>query len=261
MPSGCLALEDALDRRDGERLEVDDVGHARVGHDRGRVAVEQDRAHAFVAQRAAGLRAGVVELGRLADDHRPAADDQHRLRLGAFAHSRAMKRSKTSSASSGPGDPSGWYWTVSIGLVSVAQALDRAVVEVALADDEAGLARQRLADDLDLVVLCGDLDAAGVEVLDRVVGAVVAEAQAARVGARGARHDLVAQADAQQRPPVGDRRLREAHRTVEPRRITRPGREHQAGARRVPGPVARRRCAAARAPARRARRAGGRCFP
>ena len=76
-----LALEDALDRLDGQRLEVDDVGDARVGHDRGRVAVEQDRAHALVAQRAACLRAGVVELGRLADDHRPGADDQHRRRL------------------------------------------------------------------------------------------------------------------------------------------------------------------------------------
>ena len=112
-----FALEDALDRRDGEWLEVDDVRHARVGHDRGRVAVEQDRPDAFRAERAAGLRAGVVELRRLADDHRPTADDQHRPRLHAFAHSRAMKRSKTSSASSGPGDPSGWYWTVSIGLV------------------------------------------------------------------------------------------------------------------------------------------------
>ena len=48
----------------------------------------------------------------------------------------ATNRSKTASASSGPGAPSGWYWTVSIGLRPVAQALDRAVVEVDLADAE-----------------------------------------------------------------------------------------------------------------------------
>ena len=42
----------------------------------------------------------------------------------------------------------------------VAQPLDRAVVEVALADDEAAVWRQRLADDLDLVVLRRHLDAA-----------------------------------------------------------------------------------------------------
>ncbi len=72
-----LALEDPLDAGHGQRLEVDHVGHAGVGHDRRRVAVEQDGSDALVAQRAAGLRAGVVELRRLADDHRPGADDQH----------------------------------------------------------------------------------------------------------------------------------------------------------------------------------------
>ena len=87
----------------------------------------------------------------------------------------------------------------------VAQALDRAVVEVELADAEAGPRRQRLADDLDLVVLGRDLDAARVEVLDRVVRAVVAEAQAARLGAGGAADDLVAEADPEQRPAVVDR--------------------------------------------------------
>ena len=32
--------------------------------------------HTFLAQRAAGLRAGVVELGRLADHDRAGADDE-----------------------------------------------------------------------------------------------------------------------------------------------------------------------------------------
>ena len=70
---GLLLRDDRLDGLDGERLEVDDVGHLRVGHDRGRVRVDEDRPDALGAQRAAGLRPGVVELGRLADDDRPGA--------------------------------------------------------------------------------------------------------------------------------------------------------------------------------------------
>src|SRR5690348_11579650 len=110
-----FSLEDALDTLNGQRLEIDDVRDAGVGHDRRRVAVEQDRAHTLVAQRTARLGSGVIELGGLADDHRATADDQHGRRLHELTL--AMNRSKTASASSGPGDPSGWYWTVSIGLV------------------------------------------------------------------------------------------------------------------------------------------------
>ncbi len=84
---GPLPGDDRLDRLDRQRLEVDDVGDLRVGHDRGRVRVHQDRAHALGAQRAAGLRAGVVELGRLADDDRPGAEDQDGGRLA-----RAIRR-------------------------------------------------------------------------------------------------------------------------------------------------------------------------
>ena len=82
MPSGSLAFQDALHRRHGERLEIDRVRDARVGHDRGRVGVEQDGPDALLAEGATGLGAGVVELGRLADDHRPRADDEHRCGLG-----------------------------------------------------------------------------------------------------------------------------------------------------------------------------------
>ena len=68
---GPLLGDDRLDRLDGERLEVDRVRDRRVGHDRGRVRVDEDRPDALGAQRAAGLRPGVVELGGLADDDRP----------------------------------------------------------------------------------------------------------------------------------------------------------------------------------------------
>ena len=54
------------------------------------------------------------------------------------------------------------------------------------------------------MVLRRDLDQAKVEVLDRVVGPVMAEPQAARLGTSRARHDLVSEADPEQRSPVLD---------------------------------------------------------
>ena len=80
---GSLPGDDRLDRVDRERLEVDRVRDLGVGHDRGRVRVDEDRADSLGPERTARLRAGVVELGRLPDDHRPRADDQHRLGLHA----------------------------------------------------------------------------------------------------------------------------------------------------------------------------------
>ena len=69
----------------------------------------------------------------------------------------------------------------------MAQPLHRAVVEVDLADPEPGRRRQRVPDDLDLVVLRRDLDQPELDVADRVVGAVVAEPEPRRLGAGGPR--------------------------------------------------------------------------
>src|SRR5690606_23030804 len=66
-------LGDELGR---ERLDVGPVGHVRVGHDRRGVRVDEHHLEARRAQRLAGLGARVVELGRLADDYGPRADDQ-----------------------------------------------------------------------------------------------------------------------------------------------------------------------------------------
>src|SRR5262245_628506 len=76
--------------------------------------------------------------------------------------------------------PGGAFGVVLHGLdgqAMVAQALDRAVVEVALADVEARGRRQRVSDDLDLMILCRDRDATIAFIAYRVVGGVVAEAQ------------------------------------------------------------------------------------
>src|SRR6188768_1188679 len=105
------------------------------------------------------------------------------------------------------------------GLGGVAQPLDRPIVEVVLADDEPRLGWQGVAHDLDLVVLRRHLDLPGLYVLDRVVRAVMAEAQAACLSSGRTADDLVTEADPKQRSPVLDRRLREARRTVEPCRV------------------------------------------
>ena len=196
MPSGFSRSRIRSTDCDGQRLEVDDVGHAGVGHDRGRVAVEQDRAHALVAQRAAGLGAGVVELGRLADDHRARADDQHRRwawralgrSRGTLAwHGRAPRsgrrpRPRPAVRASPPGG-TGRSRSASS---SCRRPSTEPSFRLRWLTVKPLLGGQGLADHLDLVVLRRHLDAAGVKVLHRVVRAVVAEAQAARVRARRA---------------------------------------------------------------------------
>ena len=117
------------DRRDGvgqQRLDVGRVGELRVGHDRRRVRVDQHDLVALLAQDLAGLHAGVVELGGLADDDRPRPEDQDALDVRALRHQPAAcgvaspasaaiwstNRSKRYRESCGPGPASGWYWTV-----------------------------------------------------------------------------------------------------------------------------------------------------
>ena len=75
---GPLTLDNGLERLQREWLDIDPVGHALVGHDGRRVRVDQDRAHALLAERLACLGAGVVELRRLPDHDRTRADNQHR---------------------------------------------------------------------------------------------------------------------------------------------------------------------------------------
>ena len=83
---GPLALDDLLEHFRRQRLDVGPVGQLRVGHDRRRVAVDQDDLEPLVAQRLARLRAGVVELAGLPDDDRAGADDENALDVGAFGH-------------------------------------------------------------------------------------------------------------------------------------------------------------------------------
>jgi len=83
---GPLALDDAGDGTPLHRLDVGGVRHFRVGHDGGRVGVDQDHPVALLAQRLAGLGAGIVELAGLADDDRPRAEDQDAFDVSPFGH-------------------------------------------------------------------------------------------------------------------------------------------------------------------------------
>jgi hypothetical protein len=112
--------DDLLDRLPGDRLDVGDVGHFRVGHDGGRVAVDQDDLVTLFAQGLAGLGAGVVELAGLADDDRASANDQNafdvvRLGIFVFLHQRCEAVKQVADIVR-PGDASGWPWKQKAGL-------------------------------------------------------------------------------------------------------------------------------------------------
>jgi hypothetical protein len=89
---GLLLGDDLLDRAPVDRLDVDRVRRFRVGHDRRRVRIDQHDAIAFLLERLAGLRAGVIELAGLADDDRTGADNQDRLEVSSFWHCRFPAR-------------------------------------------------------------------------------------------------------------------------------------------------------------------------
>ena len=84
---GLFLLDDPRDGLPVDRLDVDGIGHLRVGHDRGGIGVHQDDAVALLAQRLARLGAGVIELAGLPDDDGAGADDQDALDVSSFGHS------------------------------------------------------------------------------------------------------------------------------------------------------------------------------
>ena len=75
----ALALDHLCHRTGQERLDVGGVGELRVGHDRGRVGVDEHDLIGLLAKHLAGLHARVVELGRLADHDRAGAQDEDLL--------------------------------------------------------------------------------------------------------------------------------------------------------------------------------------
>ena len=91
---GALALDDPGDDFRDDRLDVGRVGQLRVGHDRGRVGVDQDHPVALGFERLDRLSAGVVELAGLTDHDRARADHQDRLDVRASGHQASSIRRK-----------------------------------------------------------------------------------------------------------------------------------------------------------------------
>ena len=70
----------------GQRLHIDLVGDAGIGHDGGGIGIGQNNLIALLPQSQAGLRARVVKFRSLADDDRAGADDKNLMDVSAFRH-------------------------------------------------------------------------------------------------------------------------------------------------------------------------------
>ena len=78
--------DDLLHHLRRDRLDVGAESELRIGHDRGRVRIDEHHLIAFLAQGLAGLDAGVVELTALADDDGAGTDDEDAFDGGVFGH-------------------------------------------------------------------------------------------------------------------------------------------------------------------------------
>ena len=83
---GLLDLDHLLQHLPRKRLDIGAVGRARVGHDRGRVRIDQHDAISVFPQSLAGLGAGIVELAGLADDDGAGPDQENRMEVVATGH-------------------------------------------------------------------------------------------------------------------------------------------------------------------------------
>ena len=83
---GPFLLNNAGDDFPGDRLDVGTVGHARIGHDGGRVGVDENDGIAFLTEGLARLRPGVVELTRLTDYDGAGADQENLAQVGSLWH-------------------------------------------------------------------------------------------------------------------------------------------------------------------------------
>ena len=131
------------------------------------------------------MRPGIVELGGLADDDRPRADHQYRVRARRPGTNVCYRRRPTNDQVEEFVEDqlvvlrSRTTFRMKLHRADrkarMHQPLDRSVVQIAMTDDESAVPRQALAVDLELVVLGGHGHATRTEVHHRVVSTVVAE--------------------------------------------------------------------------------------
>ena len=83
---GAFLFDDLGHNLGGDRLDIGGVGQTRIGHDRRGVRVDEDDPVAFLAQRLARLRTGIVELAGLSDHDGTGSDDHDGGDIGSFRH-------------------------------------------------------------------------------------------------------------------------------------------------------------------------------
>ena len=88
----ALDFDNFLNRLPGNRLDVGGIGHGRVGHDGGRIRVDQNNPVTLFAQRFTRLSARVVEFAGLADDNRTSANDKNAIDIGTLRHNGSRKK-------------------------------------------------------------------------------------------------------------------------------------------------------------------------
>ena len=72
-------------------LDVRHICHPGIGHDSGRIGVDQNDAVTERSQGFAGLSAGIIELAGLTDDDRSRTDDQNLFDVCSFGHERSFQ--------------------------------------------------------------------------------------------------------------------------------------------------------------------------
>jgi hypothetical protein len=70
----------------GNRLDISDIGHIRVGHDGRWIGIDQNDLETFFAQRFTRLSTGIVELTSLTDDDRTGTNDKNAMDVCTLRH-------------------------------------------------------------------------------------------------------------------------------------------------------------------------------
>ena len=83
-----FAANHFLGERHAQRLHVGAVRQIGIGHDGGRIGIDQHHFIAVGSERLAGLRAGIVELAGLPDNDRSGTHDQDAVNVVAARHYR-----------------------------------------------------------------------------------------------------------------------------------------------------------------------------
>ena len=83
---GSFLLDDLGDHLPGDRFNVGPIRRLRIGHDRGRIRIDEDDLVALFAEGLARLRAGIIELARLTNDNGTRTDDEDLAEVGTFRH-------------------------------------------------------------------------------------------------------------------------------------------------------------------------------